>query len=336
MVPYSLGVQRSYEFNAPVYPFPSFEENQNAPDGIYSAVSTTQDKCGNLWIVDQGTDTFSSSPPKYSPGLFAYNFAAKRITYRYRFPRDLITERGSLVTRLVVDSYYGCDKQKLILADTLGHCLLVRDLGTGSSWTICHPTMANDPNYSTFTVENHTLTDLPTGIYSLAITPPLGKSRTRYLLYSSYSGITTYAVPLSIIYNQRLWTQGYSVWRPYSKFAFKKDAKPYGKFKKFFNNVQENEQNIRFIDVNKYFTTIGSDPTHQGQYCDVDFGRKLYFCALPLEGAIEMWPLNQPYENRRVVVRNKDKFYNAAILRVLNNRQGKNEIVMSTSPIIVS
>uniref|UniRef100_T1GIT8 Bee-milk protein n=1 Tax=Megaselia scalaris TaxID=36166 RepID=T1GIT8_MEGSC len=165
MVPYSLGVQRSYEFNAPVYPFPSFEENQNAPYGIYSAVSTTQDKCGNLWIVDQGIKTITDPQPVYPPGLFAYNFAARKITYRYRFPQEFFTDRGTTTTRLIVDSYYGCDKMKLIVADTLNYCLLVHDMETGSSWKVCHPTMNYDPKYADFKYENYTLSDLPTGVY---------------------------------------------------------------------------------------------------------------------------------------------------------------------------
>lgn len=333
MVPYSLGVQRSYEFNAPVYPFPSFEENQNAPYGIYSAVSTTQDKCGNLWIVDQGIKTITDPQPVYPPGLFAYNFAARKITYRYRFPQEFFTDRGTTTTRLIVDSYYGCDKMKLIVADTLNYCLLVHDMETGSSWKVCHPTMNYDPKYADFKYENYTLSNLPTGVYSLAITPPLGKSRTRYLMYSSYSGITLYSVPLSIVYNKKLWTRGYSIWKANNQFIFKNKDKY---FKKYFDKEEDETPTFKYIDVNRYFRTVGSDPNHQAQYCDTDLERGILFCALPSIGAISAWKFKEPYENRRLVVQNREELQNAAILRVLQNRKGKNELVLSKTPITVS
>lgn len=335
MVPYSLGVQRTYEYNAPVYPFPSFEDNQNSPEGIYSAVSTTQDKCGNLWIVDQGIKGITNGPPVFSPGLFAYSFAAQRITYKYRFPAEFFAEKGTVTTRLVIDNTFGCDKLKLIVADTLNYCLLVHDLQSKSSWKVCHPTMANDPNYSDFTYKNYTL-PLPTGVYSLALTPPLGRSRIRYLLYSSYAGITTYAVPLSIVYNKRLWTQGFSIWRPYSKFGFQNRNGESKKLFNFNNNVESAQTNPKFIDVDRYFTTVGSDPTHLAQYCDVDLGRRIYFCTMPFEGAVYGWKLTEPFSHRKTIVQNKDTIFNGAILRILTSPQRENELVLSTSPIIVS
>lgn len=278
----------------------------------------------------------TSGPPLFPPGLFAYSFAAQRITYKYRFPAEFFAEKGTTVTRLVVDSTFGCDKLKLIVADTTNFCLLVHEPETRSSWKVCHPTMANDPNYSNFTYKNYTLY-LPSGVYSLAITPPLGRSRSRYLLYASYAGITTSAVPLSIVYNKRLWTRGFSIWRPYGKYGFRSSI--YDESKKFFNtNVGNSETNpkLRFIEVDRYFTTVGSDPTHLSQYCDVDLGRKMYFCAMPFEGAIYGWKLTEPFSNRKTIVQNKDTILNGAILRILKSPHGGNELVLSTCPIIVS
>lgn len=334
MVPYSLGIQRSYEYNAPIYPFPSFEDNQNPPDGLYSAASTRQDNCGNLWILDNGIKNIATAPPAFPAGLFAYSFSAQRITYKYRFPDDYF-KAGSGATRILVDSTFGCDKLKVIVSDTLNHCLLIHDMATQSSWKVCHPTMANDPKYSNYTYQNFTLTDFTAGVYSIAFTPPLGRSRTRFLMYSSYSGVTTYAVPVSIIYKKRLWTQGLSVWRPSRIFYRRK--KSLVQPRRFFNNNFGNEgKDVRFINVDRYFTTVGSDPTHRNQFCDIDPERKLYFCVLPFDGTIYGWKLTEPFSRRRTIVQNMDTLVNGATLRVLKSPHGQNEVVVSTSPIIVS
>lgn len=54
---FSLGIQRSYKYDAPIFPFPSFEENQ-MPNGIISASSVAYDKCGRLWILDNVVDLY--------------------------------------------------------------------------------------------------------------------------------------------------------------------------------------------------------------------------------------------------------------------------------------
>ncbi|KAL5284595.1 Y-e3.2 family protein [Megaselia abdita] len=329
IVPYALGVQKTYEYDAAVYPFPSFKENNNPPYGLYSAAFTALDKCGNLWILDQGSRSWSDLKPVFSPGLFRYNLAQKRMTLRYRFPSEFfLSEKGTAPTTLIVDNSFSCDKLKLIVADPITQCLLIFDLESESSWQIQHPTMSHDPEHSTFTSDNYTLS-IPSGVYSTAITPPLGKSKTKFLIYSSYAGITTYAVPLSIVYNKNLWTQGYSIWRE-SKVKNKSQ-----KVKKWFHQ-KVLEDDYSFINVDNYFQKIGSDPTHLGQYCDIDWERKAQFCAVPSEGAIDYWKLDEPFKNRRPIVKNKSEFLNGAILQIIKNRYGKNEIVLSTSPITVS
>lgn len=126
-------------------------------------------ECGNLWIVDQRVQKISDTQPVILPGLFAYNFQDQKVSYKYRFPAEMFAGRSSLPTTLITDSYYGCDEQKLILADTLGHCILVLDLRTESSWQICHPSMANDPNYSDFTFENYTFPNFQAGVYTVLL-----------------------------------------------------------------------------------------------------------------------------------------------------------------------
>lgn len=316
-VPYSLGIQRTYEYNAPVYPFPTFEDNQ-PPNGIKSAVSVFFDKCNRIWILDNVVSSlFETDPPEIS--LFAYSIPEQRITYRYRFPKELTRpDKPGLTnapTRILVDDHMGCDNTMVIVADSIQNKLYVLNVKRQRSWKIESPTFQNVPQYSTFMYKNYTLF-LPGGVYSISFTPPIGKRKTRYLIYNSYSGDTVYMVPLSIIYREDIWTRGVSFWRPYNKFLYKKNK--YGNDK------------LTYIDVNKFFQAVGSDQSLIGGYCDMDIKSGIYYCASPTVRGILAWDIKKPF-NFKLVVRNDELLESPAILRVVQNLQGETEIVTSTS-----
>lgn len=338
-VPYSLGIQRTYETDAPVPPFPSFEENQS-PNGILSAISVVFDKCGRLWILDNVVSSIFEPEPSHRIQIFAYDVKAKRMVFNYQFPRKVTSPGPNSVTRLVIDDYYGCDNIRAIVADSIKNCIYIFDYKTQSSWQVNDDSFKNIPEYSSFQYRNNTLF-LPGGVFSTSLSPPIGKHRTRYLFYSSYSGITIYTFPLSILYRRELWTKGVSLWKPYTKAAWSYKIQKGNTFINKLQNTfgkreeQESEDHYEFIDVHRYFNAIGSSEMLVQSYCDMDVDNGIYYCALPRERGISAWPIDKPISEMRIVARNTEHFESPVIIRVVKNLQGEIELVMSTAPVIV-
>ncbi|KAL5284593.1 Y-e3.2 family protein [Megaselia abdita] len=336
MAPYTLGVQESFEPDAPIYPFPSFEENQ-LPNGMVSAVSTTLDNCNQMWILDGGTFSLSETVQKYDVALLIYSFKEKRIIYRYPFPREFTTPGPSSSARLIIDDSQGCENIKIIVSDALVNHLAVFDYKTKTSWKIKHWTFEPLPQYSSFQYKNHTLL-LPVGIYSINLTPPMGKRGIRYLMYNSYSGDTIYTVPLSILYRRELWTRGVSVWRPYGKHFFvnknQKGNQLFNKVKNFFKNEEEPEDQYTFIDVNRYFKAVGKSESLVGSYCNMDIGNRILYCALPRERGVSAWFIDKPFSTNKIIVRNNELLQNPAVVATKTNLQGETEIVITTTNFV--
>ncbi|KAL5284549.1 hypothetical protein ACFFRR_006687 [Megaselia abdita] len=337
MTPYTLGVQKSYEYNAPIYPFPSFEENQ-PPNGIISAVSTTLDNCDRIWILDTGSFSLNDPVQLYDVALLAYSLTENRMIYRYPFPRKLTSSDGpSSVTAVIIDDSRGCDKIKAIVSDTIQGRIYVFDYETERSWVVPHWSFEYDPKYANFPYGNTTLF-LPGGVYSINLTPPIGKRGVKYLMYSSYAGITIYTVPLSILYREELWTKGVSLWRPYSKSSLlnknEKGNQFLNKIKSFFEKEKEDE--FTYIDVNRYFKAIGTWESLMGAYCNMDVEKGILYCALPKERGISAWSIYKPFHTIKVVARNNELLKYPAVIATKINLKGETEIVISTSNIVVS
>lgn len=319
LVPYALGVQRSYEFDDPVYPFPSFKDN-HPPNGIISAISAVIDKCDRLWILDQVTPSLVDTVIPQRIGLFAYSLSENRMIYRIRFPLELTYPGPNDITNLVIDDYHGCENIKAIISDTFGYCVYVFDYRSERFWKVQHQSMKNDPRYSTFQYKNASL-HLPSGIYSISLSPPLGKSRERYLFYGPYAGITKYVVPLSILYREELWTKGISLWRT-SRSSSRKT-------KKTLKNT------YRSIDVNRYFQEVARSESLIASYCDIDLEQAIYYCVLPRMKAVSAWKITKPFSTMSLIVKNKEVYKNG-VIEVVKNVKGEQEIIITTTPFIVS
>lgn len=318
LAPYTLGIQRSYDYNALVYPFPSFEANQDSPVAIFSAIDAAFDKCENLWILDQGVRRFFDPKPPYPPGLFKYSFKEKRIVYFYRFPKHLFLYGPTLVVRLIIDDKDGCDNLRILISDPFAECLLVFDKRREVSWKICHSSMRHQVEHFQFHYRNKTV-EVPAGIYSIAITPHIADANIRFLLYSSYSGITTYAVPLSILYNENIWS--------------KQTCPSRKSYHKLWGSNDPHDSKLK--DIDSYFFKIGSNPSHKARYCDIDKESKLYFCINPKFGTIDVWNITKDFKTTKVIVQNKEKLADGCLLKVVKSEKGNSEIVVSTSPIDV-
>lgn len=273
-------------------------------------------------------------------GLIVYSPKENKTIFTYRFPREFTSSGPNSVSEFVIDDHHGCDNAMVIVSDSLAYRLYVFDYRRQRSWIVEQEFLKYVPENSHFQYENITFF-VPTGVFTVMLTPPLGKARTRYLLFGSYTGISIYSVPLSILYREELWTRGVSLWRPFRKLDIEnkkqKESKFFDKLKGLFKHDEESEaEDFTFIDVNKYFIEVARSEALFGTDCDVVMEQAVLYCVLPRERGIGVWEINKPFKEMRIIARNDQLFENIAFIRVVKNLQGETEIIVTTSPLVVS
>lgn len=293
------------------FPDYGWHNNQgNNCDGMTSVFRVAIDECQRLWVVDTGRIAENQMCP---PQILVFNLNTNELIHRYKFPLSQYRSGMSLFVTPVVDvrdppPMGQCINTMVYIADVTGFSIMVYDMRKNKSWRVQNKLVFPHPHYGTFTIAGETF-DLMDGVLGLALSPksqslpylaqsnyingaPESQSE-RSLYFHALASITENIVPVNLLDNSTAWETN-------------PDSEP------------------------RKFVEIGNRGTQSAAQA-MDSNGNLFFGLMnPI--AIACWDSTKPYgrDNMKIVVQNDDTLQFASGMKVVVNKNGKEELWVLT------
>lgn len=155
-------------------PYPSWAAHSVGLDGkppeIISPFRIRADRCGRLWVLDNGKmGNLETNTTKYPPAIIIYDLKTDNLLRRYTIPEDQVKEDSGFANIALEDS--DCQKTYAYAGDVGKAGIVVYSWDKNESWRITHHYFHPDPLACNFTVKglNFTWTD---AIFGLGISGP--------------------------------------------------------------------------------------------------------------------------------------------------------------------
>ncbi|XP_028032716.1 protein yellow [Bombyx mandarina] len=155
-------------------PYPNWAAHSTGLDGkppeIVSPYRVRADRCGRLWVLDNGKiATLESNTTKYPPSLIIYDLKTDNLLRKYVFPQDQVKEDSGFANIAVEDT--DCDKTYAYAGDLGKPAIVVYSWEKNDSWRITHHYFNPDPLACDFSVKGHNFswTD---AIFGLGLSAP--------------------------------------------------------------------------------------------------------------------------------------------------------------------
>lgn len=143
------------------------------------------------------------------PQLVAFSLATDKLSQRYKFPDNVLSE-GSILTTVAIDvrdTNNRCSDTFAYVADVTGFSIIVYDVRNNKSWRVQSNTMYPWPPYGVFKTNNVEF-DLMDGIIGLAVGPM--KNGDRDLYYHAFASVKESWVPTSVLKNESIYSSGFN------------------------------------------------------------------------------------------------------------------------------
>nr|CAI5827577.1 unnamed protein product [Callosobruchus analis] len=207
-VPFSVGTvtNKTRNGNPVIAPFPSWDWYRNVetcgPRRIVSVYRTAIDRCGRLWVLDNGVllDKMACQPQ-----ILAFDIRTGRLLYRHEFSKDITIDITLMVT-IMVDVRDSCDDVFIYSADCQGNAIYVTDVSNDVSWAVKDKTMYPWPTYGTYKILGTTF-DIMDGVLGISL-EPYHPGKDRKLYYHAMSSPTENWVYTSYLRNRTMFLGG--------------------------------------------------------------------------------------------------------------------------------
>lgn len=155
-------------------PYPSWAAHSIGADGkppeIISPFRVRADKCGRLWVLDNGKiGNLENNTLKYPPSIIVYDLKTDNLLRRYVLPEDQVKEDSGFAVIAVEDM--DCENTFAYAGDVGKAGIVVYSWEKNESWRISHHYFNLDPLACDFNVKglNFTWDD---AIFGLALSAP--------------------------------------------------------------------------------------------------------------------------------------------------------------------
>ncbi|XP_028164773.1 protein yellow [Ostrinia furnacalis] len=155
-------------------PYPSWAAHSTGSDGkppeIISPFRVRADRCGRLWVLDNGKiGNLENNTIKYPPSIIIYDLKTDNLIRKYVFPDDQVKEDSGFANIAVEDS--DCAKTYAYAGDVGKAGIVVYSFDKNESWRITHHYFHPDPLACDFSVKglNFNWTD---AIFGIGISAP--------------------------------------------------------------------------------------------------------------------------------------------------------------------
>ncbi|XP_013193426.1 protein yellow [Amyelois transitella] len=155
-------------------PYPSWAAHSTGLDGkpseIISPFRIRADRCGRLWVLDNGKiGNLESNITKYLPAIIVYDLKTDNLLRKYTIPDDQVKEDSGFANIAVEDT--DCSKTYAYAGDVGKAGIVVYSWEKNESWRISHHFFNPDPLACNFTVRNLTFT-WTDAIFGMGISGP--------------------------------------------------------------------------------------------------------------------------------------------------------------------
>lgn len=161
--------------NSPkLIPYPSWAAHSIGTDGkppeIVSPFRVRADRCGRLWVLDNGKiGNLEKNSTRYPPSIIVYDLKTDNLLRKYEFPADQVKEDSGFANIAVEDA--DCMNTYAYAGDLGKPAIVVYSWEKNESWRITHHYFHPDPLACDFSVKgyNFSWTD---AIFGLGISAP--------------------------------------------------------------------------------------------------------------------------------------------------------------------
>ncbi|KAG6456387.1 protein yellow [Manduca sexta] len=166
-------------------PYPSWAAHSTGLDGrppeIVSPFRVRADRCGRLWVLDNGKiGNLEKNTTKYPPALIIYDLKTDNLLRKYVFPEDQVKQDSGFANIAIEDT--DCKNTYAYAGDLGKPAIVVYSWEKNESWRITHHYFHPDPLACDFSVkgQNFSWTD---AIFGLALLKPTTNSSNFSTLY---------------------------------------------------------------------------------------------------------------------------------------------------------
>ncbi|KAL5284596.1 Y-e3.2 family protein [Megaselia abdita] len=290
------------------YFVPVLQENHK----LCSIISIYEDRCGRLWILDSGLETLDTF--KCPPKIVIMDKNSEKILEYYEFPSEYFKPASRMIQMVVDENFKNCRDFKAIISDAVKEHLIVYEPARERSWIVTSYRFRKQSIFENIQYENITFS-FPVGVYSIALTPPSKKNGARFLVFTVFSGNEIHSVQTTVLYDYRLWTEGFST----RKLKYKDNDNLFTKIVKKFSH-QEIEP--EFVNVQKYFFSVGKTDVQIIGTCDIDENWIMY-CGVM--GGVTAINVKRGSAGNILIVKNDEMDY-VSDVRIVKNPQGEEEL----------
>ncbi|CAG9786523.1 unnamed protein product [Diatraea saccharalis] len=186
-------------------PYPSWAAHSTGQDGkpseIISPFRVRADKCGRLWVLDNGKiGNLENNTVKYPPAIIIYDLKTDNLIRKYVFPEDQVKEDSGFANIAVEDM--DCANTYAYAGDLGKPGIVVYSFDKNESWRITHHFFHPDPLACDFSVKgnNFSWTD---AIFGIGISAP-NPDNFSTLYFHPMSSYNEFAVSTEYLRNQSI------------------------------------------------------------------------------------------------------------------------------------
>lgn len=139
-------------------PYPSWAAHSIGRDGkppeIVSPFRVRADKCGRLWVLDNGMiGNLENNTTKYPTAIIVYDLKTDNLLRKYSFPEDQVKEDSGFANIAVEDT--DCERTYAYAGDLGKPGIVVYSWEKNESWRITHHYFHPDPLACDYNVSGH-------------------------------------------------------------------------------------------------------------------------------------------------------------------------------------
>lgn len=186
-------------------PYPSWAAHEGSIDGrppeIISPFRIRADRCGRLWVLDNGKiGNLETNTTKYPPGLIVYDLKTDNLLRKYVFPDDQVKQDSGFANIAVEDT--DCEKTYVYAGDLGKPAIVVYSWEKNESWRITHHFFHPDPLACDFSVKGHNFswTD---AIFGLGLSAPNADNYSQ-LYFHPMASYSEFSVSTEYLRNQSI------------------------------------------------------------------------------------------------------------------------------------
>lgn len=186
-------------------PYPSWAAHSIGSDGkppeIISPFRVRADRCGRLWVLDNGKiGNLENNTVKYPPSIIIYDLKTDNLIRKYTFPDDQVKADSGFANIAVEDA--DCAKTYAYAGDLGKPGIVVYSFDKNESWRITHHFFHPDPLACDFSVKgfNFSWTD---AIFGIGISAP-NPDNFSTLYFHPMASFNEFAVSTEYLRNQSI------------------------------------------------------------------------------------------------------------------------------------